>query len=49
MDGKIYGLDVNDAMASLPALDRDFARRLLLVAEPAYVMAVWAREETSND
>jgi hypothetical protein len=41
MSGVINGLDLGEAMASLPeqGLDRDFARRLFMTAEAVFVAA----------
>lgn len=40
LNGTITGLDLNEAMGSLPdAIDRDFARELMAVAEGAFCTA----------
>ncbi len=43
LDGVIVGLDIAEALAGMRAgLDREFCRRLLIVAEGAYLVA-WHR------
>jgi hypothetical protein len=49
MDGALTGLDLAEAMASLPrGLDRDLARRLLIAAEAAFFAAWWRAHEQTN-
>lgn len=41
MGGEIVGLDLTEAMASLPAgLDREFCRRLFVIAETEFLRAL---------
>jgi hypothetical protein len=48
MSGALVGLDLAEAMTSLPeGLDRDRARSLLIAAEPSYLAAWWAAEEAA--
>jgi hypothetical protein len=50
MSGHIIGLDMRDALASLPrGLDVDFAKRLLLIAERFFVPAWWAQAEAMKE
>jgi hypothetical protein len=49
MDGAPSGLDLKEAMASLPqGLKRDFARRLLIAAEAAFLAAWWRSQEQAT-
>jgi hypothetical protein len=49
MTGVVYGLALNDALAGMPGhIDRDFARRLLVIAEISFVAAV-NRKSEDND
>jgi hypothetical protein len=48
MSGGLVGLDLAEAMASLPdGLDRDRARSLLITAEAPYLAAWWEAEEAA--
>lgn len=50
MSAALMGLDLSEAMASLPGgLDRNLARRLLIVAEAAYLPAAWALIKARGD
>ena len=50
MSGVVYGLDLMNAMAGVPEIiDRDFVRRLLLIAEAHFVAAVHKRESENTD
>lgn len=45
----LVGLDLNEALASLPAdIDRDLARRYLIAAEGPY-LAAWYKANPSKD
>lgn len=49
MAGTLTGLDLVEAMASLPAgMDADFARRLLLAAEAPFV-AAWLQANKAEE
>jgi hypothetical protein len=49
MSGHVVGLDLAEALASLPAgLDRQLCRRLLVIAEAAYLAAYWQREDAAK-
>lgn len=49
MDGMLCGLDVNEALASLPdELDRGFAARLLAIAEIHYIASLRKHMDASN-
>lgn len=48
MSGALVGMDIAQAIASLPAhCDVEFSRRLLIAAEASYV-AAWWREADRN-
>jgi hypothetical protein len=50
MGGHVVGLDMTEALQSMPAgLDIDFARRLLLIAERFFVPAWWAQAEAIKE
>ena len=50
MSGHIVGLDMREALGSMPCgLDMDLARRLLLIAERFFVPAWWAHAETVKE
>lgn len=50
MSGAITGLDMSEALASLPAeCDRDFARRLFIIAELHFVIAINKKLEETDD
>ena len=50
MSGHIVGLDMRDALGSMPrGLEMDFSRRLLLIAERFFVPAWWAQAETTKE
>ena len=50
MSGHIVGLDMRDALGSMPrGLDIDFARRLLLIAEQFFVTAWWSHADTMKE
>lgn len=47
--GQIYGLDLPEAMASVPVgLDRDFVQRLFLCAEPGYLAGILSTIENKD-
>jgi len=49
MEGAPSGLDLTEAMASLPrGLDRDVARALLIAAEAAFLAALWRSQEQTK-
>ena len=50
MSGHIVGLDIREALQSMPGgLDIDFARRLLLIAERFFVPAWWRHAEATKE
>jgi hypothetical protein len=50
MDAVMVGIDMADALASLPSgVDRDFARELLIVGEIAHVAETFKRKANEGE
>jgi hypothetical protein len=48
LEGMVCGLDLGEAMTSLPPCDREFARELFISAESAFVAALLKREKSDG-
>ncbi|MFN3656830.1 MAG: hypothetical protein ACK4UO_06220 [Pseudolabrys sp.] len=50
LEGVPVGLQLREALASLPGgLDRDLCRRLLIIAEPAFLAALYRKRKDKTD